>query len=298
MIKIKEILLTLKSAELIGNDEALISDVIQLDENNTRPDIICWCNDKNIHKLSSCVAGTIICSSKARELTLSKNCNFIILENPRKAFSKVLKEFFEPKEIQNYISPKASIHESVKIGSNVFIGDFTVIEKDCVIGNNSRISYNTVIHQKTIIGSSVKIGSNNTIGGVGFGYEKDEEGNYEVLPHIGNVEIMDNVEIGNNTCIDRAVLGSTLIHKNVKIDNLVHVAHGVIIGENSLIIANAMLGGSTVIGKNVWVAPSVSIINKGIVEDDSLVGMGAVVVKPVKTKTIVAGNPAKFLKDI
>jgi len=185
-----------------------------------------------------------------------------------------------------------------KIGKNVFIGDFSVIESGCVIGNNCFIGYNNVLHKKTKIGNDVKIGSNNTIGGIGFGYEKNEKGDYEVLPHIGNVVISNKVEIGNNTCIDRAVLGSTIIKQNVKIDNLVHVAHGVVIGENSLIIANSMLGGSSVIGKNAWISPSVSIINKGEIEDGALVGMGAVVVKPVKSKTIVVGNPAKFLKDI
>jgi len=118
------------------------------------------------------------------------------------------------------------------------------------------------------------------------------------LPHIGNVLIYDKVEIGNNTCIDRAVLGSTIIHENVKIDNLVHIAHGVVIQENSLIIAHAMIGGSAEIGKNVWIAPGALIINKGKVEDDSVVGMGAVVIKKVDKRAIVAGNPAKFLKNI
>jgi UDP-3-O-[3-hydroxymyristoyl] glucosamine N-acyltransferase len=210
----------------------------------------------------------------------------------------VLKEFFVSKPAADYISPKASIHPSVKIGKHVSIGDFTVIEQGCVIGDHSVIGHNNILHEKTIIGNHVKIGSNNTIGGVGFGYEKDEQGNYEVLPHIGNVVIKDKVEIGNNTCIDRAVLGSTLIGENVKIDNLVHVAHGVTIGENTLVIAHAMLGGSCVIGKNCWIAPHASIINKGIVEDGALVGMGAVVLKPVKAGTVVAGNPAKYLKDL
>lgn len=133
---------------------------------------------------------------------------------------------------------------------------------------------------------------------MGFGYEKNEQGDYEVLPHIGNVIIKDNVEIGNNNCIDRAVLGSTILHKNVKVDNLVHIAHGVVIDENSLIIAHAMIGGSTEIGKNVWVSPGALIINKLKVEDNSLIGMGAVVVRKVDKNTVVAGNPAKYLKNI
>ena len=298
MITIKQITEKIKGIECIGDSSFVINEIIQMNTSNTRKDVLYWCSDKNIEKLTSCNAGTIICSEKAKTLALKNTCNYLIVKNPKKTFSDVLKEFFAPKPLQNFISPNASIHESVKIGKDVYIGHFTVIEKDCIIGDNCAIGHNTVLHEKTILGNHVKIGSNNTIGGVGFGYAKDENGNYEVLPHIGNVVLENNVEIGNNTCIDRGVLGSTHIKENVKIDNLVHIAHGVVIGENSLIIANAMLGGSAIIGKNVWISPSVSIINKGEVEDEALVGMGAVVVKPVKSKTSVVGNPAKFLKDL
>ena len=299
MTTLKEILESINAINFIGDKSVVINDVIQLDAANKRNDVIYWCNDKNIDSLSLCESGTIICSEKINDTAyIKKNCNYIIVANPRAVFAQVLKDFFVPKDDTPTISSKAVIHPSVKIGKNVFIGDFTVIEKNCLIGDNVSIGYNNTILSKTIIGNEVKIGSNNTIGGVGFGYEKDEQGNYEVLPHIGNVLIHNKVEIGNNTCIDRAVLGSTILHENAKIDNLVHIAHGVIIGENSLIIAHAMIGGSTQIGKNVWVAPGVLIINKIKVEDDSLIGMGAVVVKKVSAKTIVAGNPAKFLKNI
>lgn len=298
MVTIKQITSKFKGTEYIGSKTVSIAEIIQLDTSNKRKDVLYWCSDKNIDKLNSCSAGTIICTDKVKSIGLKKTCNYLITKNPRQLFSAILNEYFVEKADKPTISSKANIHKSVKIGKNVFIGDFTVIESGCVIGNNCYIGHNNVLHKKIKIGNNVKIGSNNTIGGVGFGYEKNEMGDYEVLPHIGNVVIENKVEIGNNTCIDRAVLGSTLIMQNVKIDNLVHVAHGVVIGENSLIIANAMIGGSAVIGKNVWVSPSVSIINKGEIEDGALVGMGAVVVKPVKSKTIVVGNPAKYLKDI
>ncbi|MBK6527865.1 MAG: hypothetical protein IPG07_21340 [Crocinitomicaceae bacterium] len=109
--------------------------------------------------------------------------------------------------------------------------------------------------------------------------------------------IKSNVEIGNNVCIDRAVLGSTLIGENVKIDNLVHIAHGVSIGKNSLIIANSMIAGSCQIGENVWVAPSSSILQKLVLADNSLIGMGSVVVKNVEANSVVAGVPARKIKD-
>jgi UDP-3-O-[3-hydroxymyristoyl] glucosamine N-acyltransferase len=151
------------------------------------------------------------------------------------------------------------------------------------------LKYGTKIHD------NAKIGANCTIGGVGFGYELDEEKKYVLLPHLGNVVLKSFVEIGNNTCIDRAVMGSTILEENVKVDNLVHIAHGVVIGKNSLIIANSMIAGSTKIGENVWVAPSVSILNKKTISDNSYIGMGAVVIKDVKENETIVGNPGKAL---
>ena len=154
-----------------------------------------------------------------------------------------------------------------------------------------------MLKARTIVAAGVKIGSNNTIGGVGFGYELNENGEYELMPHIGNVVIKENVEIGNNTCVDRAVLGSTTIHENAKIDNLVHIAHGVSVGKNSLVIANAMIAGSVKVGDNSWVSPSTSIIQKTTIGEGSLVGMGAVVTKDVDPNSVVAGVPARKIKD-
>jgi UDP-3-O-[3-hydroxymyristoyl] glucosamine N-acyltransferase len=149
----------------------------------------------------------------------------------------------------------------------------------------------------TIIGENVTIGCNNTIGNYGFGYEKDSDGNYFLLQHIGNVVIHNHVEIHNNTCIDRGVLGTTEIHENTKIDNLVHIAHGVVIGRNSLVIANAMVAGSVLIGENSWIAPSVSIKNKAIIAPNTMTGIGAVILKDTDRDSTYIGNPATTMED-
>ena len=120
---------------------------------------------------------------------------------------------------------------------------------------------------------------------------------YELIHHIGNVILKEGVEIGNNTAIDRGVIGSTVLHKNVKVDNLVHIAHGVVIHENSMIIANTMIAGSAIIEKNTWVAPSASIINNVIVGEESVIGMGAVVIRNIENQSIAVGNPAKRLNS-
>ncbi len=294
---LKNIIEKIDLIDFIGNPETEIKNLVQLDVKNTDASNLFWCNDKNLPKLSELKIGTVIVGNNFDKQTANPKCNYIIVENPRRTFREIVKHFFW-KDEQNRISESAKIHNSVKIGNNVFIGENVVIEKDCVIGNNVKIGHNTVVFKETQIGNNVVIGANNTVGGIGFGYEKNKNGEFELIPHIGNVIIEDNVEIGNNTCIDRAVLGNTVLKNNCKIDNLVHIAHGVIVGENSVVIANAMVAGSVTIGKNVWVAPSASILNQLTIEDNSLVGMAANVVKKVNEREIVAGNPAKFIKKI
>jgi UDP-3-O-[3-hydroxymyristoyl] glucosamine N-acyltransferase len=294
MILLNEILIHLPALSIVGRKDREIQALLSATGTGFTPNTLTWVSDKNEHILSKITLGTVICSSGCDRHLFQPDCTYVIVANPRSYFSKVIHAFFlinEPCEIH----PSAHIHPTTKVGQHVSIKAGVVIEANCIVGDNTRIDCNSVIKMNTVIGTFVKIGANTTIGGSGFGYEKDEDGLFQEIPHIGNVVIEDYVEIGNNTAIDRAVLGSTFLRKNCKIDNLVHIAHGVEIGENSLIIANAMIGGSSVIGKNVWVAPSSSILNKLTINDESFIGMGAVVLKNVFAGQTVVGNPAKEL---
>jgi UDP-3-O-[3-hydroxymyristoyl] glucosamine N-acyltransferase len=298
-MKFQDIVSVLNPEKVIsGKKEVDIKEPVQFSIDNIRDDVIFWCNDSFIPKIQELKAGTLICSSNAILPGVNKKINYLIVPKPRLAFLKVLELFSRASEIQKGVSSSAVIHPSASIGKDVYIGNHVVIEKDCTLGARTKIGHNTVLLSGTEVGDDVIIGCNNTIGGIGFGYEKDEDGNYALMPHLGNVIIHNKVEIGNNSCIDRAVIGSTIIGENVKVDNLVHIAHGVVIGKNSLIIANAMIGGSAVIGENCWVAPSASVINKGQIADNVTVGMGAVVTKPVDQGAIVAGNPARTTESL
>lgn len=290
---LKDILKQISYKRFIGNDESIINDIIQIDVNNTRNDIICWCSVKNADLLEKVTNGTIITGDI--DSKYSESCNYIIVDNPRSVFKEVLQAFFVPPDPQPHIEASAIVHPDAIVGRS-FIGHNTVIEAGVLIGDGCIVLNNNVIHRNTKVGNNVRIGSNNTIGGVGFGYEKNVDGNYEVIPHIGNVVIEDHVEIGNNTCIDRGVLGSTFLRKNVKVDNLVHIAHGADIGENSLIIANAMIAGSVRVGRNSWIAPSSSVLNKATVGDNVTIGMGAVVLKSVPDNDVIVGNPGRSIK--
>lgn len=145
-------------------------------------------------------------------------------------------------------------------------------------------------HPTHFIHWSVKIGSGTVIGNDGFGYARDpKDGSLVKLPHRGNVEIHQGVEIGSNVCIDRAVVGSTIIGEGTKIDNLVHIAHGVKIGKHCLIVAGAVIGGSTVIGDRCFIGINASIRNKVTIGNDVTIGMGAIVLTDVPDGIAVKG---------
>lgn len=278
------------------NNSIDIVEALPVSDSNFSSGSIGWCSDNNKHLLRSLKSGNVIVSQAVFDEMGVELASLTLLpaENPRRAFLKVLQRFFVEQPVFGTIHSSAFIDNSVQIDkTTIVIGQNVVIEHGCKIGKNVSIGANTVIKSNSVIGDFCSIGSNCTIGGVGFGYEMNEEDIYELMPHIGNVVLSNHVEIGNNVCVDRAVMGSTFLHENVKVDNLVHIAHGVEIGKNSLIIANAMIAGSVKIGKNVWVSPSSSIRQKLSIEDNALVGMGSVVVKNVNSNTIVAGNPAK-----
>lgn len=228
--------------------------------------------------------------------THNKELGFIVCNNPKEVFFSVLNEFFKQQECKSFISPN-SVIETKAIGENVYIG------YNCYIGKNVRIGDNVVIKNNVSIEGKVEIGRNTilhsgvVIGADGFGYFQDNQGKNMKVPHYGGVIIGKDVEIGANTCIDRGTLDDTFIGNNVKIDNLCHIAHNVIIKDNSSVIALSLLGGSVVLEKNSYIAPGAIIKNQLIVGENSLVGMGAVVIKNVEKNKVVAGVPARIIRE-
>lgn len=145
---------------------------------------------------------------------------------------------------------------------------------------------------------SVTVGPGTVIGQDGFGYVRQEDNSLLKMPHQGNVIIEEGVEIGSNTCIDRAAQGSTFIGRGTKIDNLVHVAHGVKIGEHCLIVAGAVLGGSCEIGNYTFIGMNACIKEKVRIGKNCIIGAGAVVVCDVEDNSVMVGNPARLLRKL
>ncbi len=238
------------------------------------------------------------------------NCTLIRVEDAYTAFSQLLEMYNQVKLNKTGISTQAAISESSKIGKNVYIGEFVVIGENAIIGDNAKI------YPQVFVGENCKIGENTTlfpgvkiysdcvvgnnctfhagvvIGADGFGFAPQSDNNYKKVAQIGNVVIEDNVEIGANTTIDRATLGSTIIRKGVKLDNLIQIAHNVEIGENTVMAALSGVSGSTKIGKNCMIGGQVGMAGHLIIGDNVKIGAQAGIISNVKDGQTIIGSPA------
>ncbi len=228
------------------------------------------------------------------------------------AFAMLLTEYEKIKR-QNLsgIQQPVFIHATAKIGNNVFIGAFSYIGENVVLGDNVKIypqvyigenvviDKNTVIwpgvkiHHNCVIGQNVSIHAGTIIGGDGFGFAPQSDGSYKKIPQIGNVVIEDFVEIGGNVTIDRSTVGSTIIRRGAKLDNLIQIAHNVEIGNNTVIAAQSGISGSTKIGKNVMIGGQAGIVGHLHIVDGVKINAQSGVTKSIKTENLkVTGTPA------
>lgn len=237
-----------------------------------------------------------ICLIAAQDFEGRLSGPHIVSENPRLDFSRVVTEFFVPAEPRE-LAETARIHPTARLGQGVAIGEYSVIGEGVVIGEGTIIRSHVVIHRNCRIGRNCLIKSSTVIGEEGFGFEFDSEGVPMRIPHLGAVVLGNEVEIGAMNVIARGTLGDTVLADHVKTDDHVFIAHNVAVGENTVIIACAEVSGSVKLGRDVWIAPSSCIINQAQVGDRAMVGMGAVVTKSVEPGMIVAGNPAKILRE-
>lgn len=186
-----------------------------------------------------------------------------------------------------YVSAHAQIGDNVKIFPGAFIGE------NVKIGDNSIVNANVSIYHDCVVGANVILHAGVVVGADGFGFAPQEDGTYAKIPQIGNVVIDDNVEVGANTAIDRATIGSTHLHKGVKVDNLVQVAHNVEIGENTVMAAQSGISGSTKLGRHVMIGGQAGIVGHLHVADYVRINAQSGVTKSIdEPKSAVTGTPA------
>ncbi len=227
------------------------------------------------------------------------------------AFAKLLQTYQKLKEKRKGVAATAVIAEDTEIAEDAYIGEYVVIESGVKIGKNARIyphsfiGLNTQIgdnvtlysginiYPDTVIGNYCTIHSGTVIGGDGFGFAPQQDNNYEKVPQIGNVILEDYVEVGSNCAIDRATMGSTIIRKGVKLDNLIQVAHNVEIGENTVMAAQTGISGSTKVGRNNMFGGQVGLAGHIETADDVKIGAQSGIANSIKEKGLtVLGSPA------
>lgn len=244
-----------------------------------------------LDQLRGRLAGATIICGEAIDLQ-GADVTLLVGKNPRLSFMRATARFFAPPRPAPGIHPSATVHQTASVAASAHVGPGVMIGARSSVGSDSIIHANVVIYDDVKIGSRVVIHGGTVIGADGFGYERNELGELEKFPHIGGVTIMDDAEIGSNTSIDRGTLEDTLICERARIDNQVHIAHNVVVGRDVAVIAQAMIGGSVRLGDRAWIAPSATIMNKADVGADATVGLGSVVVKPVRDGETVMGSPA------
>lgn len=299
--------------QIEGDPEVEVTDVTKIEEGT--PGTLSFLANPKYEKFIYDTKASIVIVNKDFKPEKAIHATLIRVENAYESFASLLELYQQSKPQKTGIHSTASIHENVKIGEKVYIGDYSVIEKNAMIGNNVkiypqvyigedvRIGDNTVIYPGVKIYQGCRIGCNCVLhGGVvigadGFGFAPQSDNNYRKIPQIGIVILEDDVEIGANTCVDRATMGATIIRRGVKLDNLIQIAHNVEIGENTVIAAQSGVAGSTKMGRNCLCAAQVGIIGHLKIGDNVKIGAQSGVIKDVKDGEILQGSSAFHYRD-
>jgi len=295
--------------EIEGNADAIVNQLSKIEEGGQNS-LSFLANPKYTPHIYSTDASIVIVN---KDFVAEKPIQptLIRVDDAYKSFAKLLETYDNNRQNKTGIEHPSYISEKAKLGKNVYVGAFTCIGDNVKIEDNVKIYPNvyigddveiktgTIIYAGAKVCSGCKIGANCTlhmgviIGADGFGFTPQSDNNYQKVSQIGNVVIEDNVEIGANTTIDRATLGSTFIRKGVKLDNLIQVAHNVDIGENTVIAAQTGIAGSTKIGKDCMIGGQVGIIGHLTIADKVKIaaqsGIGSDITKEGE---IVQGAPA------
>ncbi len=303
--RLKEIAETV-GGKIIGDGNTIIAGVSGIIEAK-KGDITFVANRKYLHLMEKTRASAILVFPNVTNSSRA----LIQVENPSLAFSKIISSIGpEPIQFSSGIHPTAVIGENVELGKDISIQPYVVIEDNSKIGDHTTLCsgvyighYTQIgadcliyphvsIRERIIIGNRVIIHSGTVIGSDGFGFAA-VRGVHHKIPQIGTVVIEDDVEIGANVTIDRARFDKTWIKKGVKIDNLVQIAHNVVIGENSIIVAQVGISGSTTIGKNVIIAGQAGLIGHITVGDNAVIAGKSGVTKDIPANLHVSGFPAR-----
>lgn len=299
-------------ARVEGNPDAVLSKFSKIDAGEAEG-LSFLANPSYTHFIYDTKA-TAVLVSEDFEPTKPLQCTLIRVKDPYLAFAKLM-TFCQQQQKKTGISSLAFVSEKAVIGKNVYIGDFVSISEGAVIGDNCeiypqtyigegvRIGHDTVLHSGVkiyhdcVIGNHCTLHAGAIIGADGFGFAPQAGQEYMKIPQLGNVVIEDHVDVGANTCIDRSTIGSTLIHRGVKLCNFIQIAHNCEIGENTVMAAMCGVSGSTKIGKNCVFGGQVGVSWHLNIGDNVQVGAKSAINNNIRDGGRVFGIPAFQAKD-
>jgi UDP-3-O-[3-hydroxymyristoyl] glucosamine N-acyltransferase len=292
------------SGEVLGDDRTRITGINSL-EQATEGEISFFANSRYREQAAKTKASALLVPQRLESFSGPQ----VMVPNPSLAYARVAALFAPPVARHPGISDKAYIGKSALLGNHVSvypfvhvgegakIGDEVILFPGVFVGNRARVGNRTILFPNVtvmhdcIIGCDVVIHAGCVIGADGFGFVREGAGNIKI-PQLGIVQIDDHVEIGANSCIDRAALGKTWIRSGVKTDNLVQIAHNVWIGEDTVIVAQAAIGGSVQVGKQVVIGGQAAIGDHLEISDRAMIGSQAGVPKSISQGQVVSGSPA------
>ncbi|MFC2096100.1 UDP-3-O-(3-hydroxymyristoyl)glucosamine N-acyltransferase, partial [Bacteroidota bacterium] len=300
--------------EVIGNPDIKVNNVAKIEE--ATAGTLAFLANPKYNKYLYTTEASIVLINKDQEIEEKVSATLIKVENAYESFAKLLELAEQSRPVKQGISSLAFIEESAKIGDGVYIAPFVYIGENVIIEENTKlfphvfVDDNVIVKKNSTLNSGVKvyhacvigenciIHSGAVIGSDGFGFAPDENNVYRKIPQLGNVIVEDNVEIGSNTTIDRATMGSTFIKKGAKLDNLNQIGHNVHIGENTVIAAQSGIAGSTKIGKNCQFGGQSGIAPHIQIADGVRIAPQSGVPNTVKEEnSIIMGSPAYNIRE-
>lgn len=300
--------------EIVGNPDIKVNTVAKIEEGHEGA-LSFLANLKYEHYLYT-TKSSIVLVNKSFVPSEKVDSTLIKVDNAYEAFASLLRLVDQARPRKKGIHPTAIIETTATIGADVFIGPYAYIGENCIvgdgcsvyphvyIGDNTRIGENSIlnpgvkIYHDCLIGEGCIIHAGSVIGSDGFGFAPQSDNEYMKIPQLGNVILEDHVEIGANVTIDRATMGSTIIRRGVKLDNLIQIGHNVEVGENTVMAAQTGIAGSTKVGKNCMFGGQVGIGGHIRIADGTKIGAQAGIISNIKEEnTILQGSPAIEIKQ-
>lgn len=300
--------------EIEGNPDIKVNTIAKIEEGQSGA-LSFLANPKYEHYLYE-TKSSIVLVNKSFVPSASVGATLIRVENAYEAFASLLRLVDQARPRKKGIHSTAILENTAKIGNDVYIGPYVYVGENCVIGDgcslyphvyigdNTKLGFNctlnpgVTVYHDCILGEGCTIHAGSVIGSDGFGFAPQSDNEYMKIPQLGNVVLEDNVEIGANVTIDRATMGSTIIRRGVKLDNLIQIAHNVEVGENTVMAAQTGISGSTKIGKNCMFGGQVGLAGHIKIANGTKIGAQGGILGDVKEEnTAIIGSPAIEVKQ-